>query len=631
MLFDALSHSSFGSLAFLSHVGFSILHVATSVFSAGTGFLSALLVDADWVKDFWNWDFTAARENIRPFKKPVWIDLMFALRLVLCLLGAMLVIYEVRARRMGFPIKERRKRILAIVFSVLAFGAYFDFGNPNVRYSNYYHRHELYHYYLGAKYSNELGYKRLYDCTLIAEIENGRRAQVEKREFRDLRVNLIKKAKDTYILTEPERCTKHFTHDKWEDFKKDVNWFYNSARGSYWERMQQDHGYNPPPVWTMTGKALASLHVADGDFFRMTAGIDIVFQVSMLMLLYWAFGWRVGAIGAVFWGCNAAANFYWTGGAFLRQDWMFLLVASVAFARKRYFALAGAALMWAGLLRAFPLALFGGWALMVVIHVVERLRGRPSVDGKGGLLGLLHPDHRRLIAGSLIAFAVLVPASMATTGGAKTYKDWWAHIQSHKHTPLTNHMGLPTILSHNWDGRMRFTRNNNLDDAFEEWKDGRNRRKEKLKYVKYGVFLIFLGWIGWACHRSRRLWIAPALSLPLVMCLWDLTCYYYSMFLIAAVLAKSRRSIGITLLATGGASVVLLGRSIGYARQSQSGFHFVDDNFAAQSYLFMVFSVLMLWAYSRPIRVKALKTWWTRYLSAPPEESTPKKKPPAEA
>jgi hypothetical protein len=40
-------------------------------------------------------------------------------------------------------------------------------------------------------------------------------------------------------------------------------------------------------------------------------------------MLVWAFGWRTTAIGVLFWGCNKAADFYWTGGAFLRQDWWF--------------------------------------------------------------------------------------------------------------------------------------------------------------------------------------------------------------------------------------------------------------------------------------------------------------------
>lgn len=626
-MFDAAgagSHMQFlETAASVSSASDAIVHfagaTATQLAHAGSAALEALpvfgsaLIEA---KDFWTQDL---------FKKPMWVGAMFWTRAVLCLLAALLLIYEVRAWRMGADSSRRLKRTVAIMLTVTAFGVYYDFGNPNVRFSQYYHRHELYHYYLGSKYSVELGYKRLYDCTMVAEIENGRRAQIAQREFRDLRDDLIKKAKDTYVLTEPERCTKHFSEARWADFKKDVDWFYNSSRGSYWERMQQDHGYNPPPVWTMTGKALASLHPADGEFFKALASIDIILQAGMIVLLFWGFGYRVAMVGAVFWGCNAAANFYWTGGAFLRQDWLFLLVASLALARKRYFALAGAALMWSGLLRAFPLALFGGWAAMVVIYLVERVRGRPAAAGDNpkSLLSYLHPDHRRLIAGSIVAMAILVPASMATTGGVQSYKDFIVHIQTHNNTPLTNHMGLPTILTHNWDGRMRFTRNNNLDDAFEEWKDGRNRRKDKLEVLRYAIFAGIWLWIGWAVHKSRRLWIAPALSLPLVMCLWDLTCYYYSMYIAAAVLALPRRSIGAALLFTGAASVVLLGRSIGYAGTDVSGFHFVDDNFAVQSYLFFVFSLLMLWGYSRPLTKANLSAWWNRWSPASVQKSSP--------
>jgi hypothetical protein len=51
-------------------------------------------------------------------------------------------------------------------------------------------------------------------------------------------------------------------------------------------------------------------------------------------------------VATVFWGVNGAANFYWTGGAFLRQDWTFFFVAALCFARKRYFALSGASLTY---------------------------------------------------------------------------------------------------------------------------------------------------------------------------------------------------------------------------------------------------------------------------------------------
>src|SRR5690606_6303115 len=88
--------------------------------------------------------------------------------------------------------------------------------------------------------------------------------------------------------------------------------------------------------------------------------------------------------------------------------------------------------------------------------------------------------------------------------------------------------------------------------------------------------------------------------------------YYYSIYILAAVLTAARRPIGVALLATAAGSVVLLGKSIGYADLGFSGFYYVDDNFTAQSYLFFVFSLVMLWAYSRPFSLQALKDWYNR-------------------
>ena len=97
----------------------------------------------------------------------------------------------------------------------------------------------------------------------------------------------------------------------------------------------------------------AASHRPATDFSKLLSAIDVLLQIGVVLLIRWAFGWRTMAIATVFWGCNAPANFYWTGGAFLRQDWFFLLVAALCFAKKRYFALAGAALTWSALLRIF--------------------------------------------------------------------------------------------------------------------------------------------------------------------------------------------------------------------------------------------------------------------------------------
>ena len=81
-------------------------------------------------------------------------------------------------------------------------------------------------------------------------------------------------------------------------FKKDIDWFWSVSRGPYWENLQKDPGFNAAPVWTLTAKALASLGSAGDGFFKLLAGVDVVLDVGVLALMFWAFGWRVGTIAA---------------------------------------------------------------------------------------------------------------------------------------------------------------------------------------------------------------------------------------------------------------------------------------------------------------------------------------------
>jgi hypothetical protein len=547
------------------------------------------------------------------FEKTHWENFTKGTRIVLTMVTALLLMYELRAAKLRERISRRTKRWVAIVLTVAAFFTYFDFFNPNVRYSEYYHRHEFFHYYLGSKYFKEIGYNQLYECTAVAEIELGRRAAVAGRDIRDLRVNLIKQVKDTYILTDPGQCKNRFTAARWEDWKKDVDWFYHSSVGSYWDNMQKDHGYNPPPVWTMTGKFFGSFAPAGDKFFKILSSIDVLFHIGIVLLFYWAFGFRVMAVATVFWGCNAPANFYWTGGAFLRQDWLFFLVSAVCCARKRKFFLAGGSLMWSGLLRIFPLVFFGGWAIMVVFQTVKRIRfgttgnettinGAPAIKIERGLLGYLHPDHRRLIAGAMVALFGLGAASLAVCG-TDSYKQFFGHtIKVHNATPLTNHMGLETMVVANWNGRMRFLRDDNMDDPFEGWKQARIDRFKTLKPLFLLICAGVFAWTAWALRRTQLLWVGLALSVCLVISLTNLTCYYYSLFLAAPAIVKVRPSLGPPIVAVSGISTILL-----YA---PTGFYWVDDRFVAQAWLFYALSLMFLYAYSRPFSMERLKAWW---------------------
>ena len=68
------------------------------------------------------------------------------------------------------------------------------------------------------------------------------------------------------------------------------------ADKAYWEGMQQDHGYNPPPAWTILGSFLANLRPASAPTMQLLASLDLIYLAGAFAMVWWAFGWRVFAV-----------------------------------------------------------------------------------------------------------------------------------------------------------------------------------------------------------------------------------------------------------------------------------------------------------------------------------------------
>src|SRR5262245_48839974 len=231
--------------------------------------------------------------------------------------------YERRREGERRPISERWKKFVGISLAVLSVALYFN--AFKLGYEKWYHRHDQYHYYFGSKYFPELGYDRLYRCTVVAEDElgtirddKGRSYDLKKeawhadRKVRDLgNTNLLISASD--MLAEPDVCKSHFTPERWDAFKNDVRFFRLESDKNYWQGMQKDHGFNPPPVWTLVGRFFSMLGAASVKFQIFLGALDVVYMLGMLAALGWAFGWRVFAVGAILWGCEGAGDpYYWT-------------------------------------------------------------------------------------------------------------------------------------------------------------------------------------------------------------------------------------------------------------------------------------------------------------------------------
>jgi hypothetical protein len=534
--------------------------------SVVAGLLGVLLVGAGYRTPIVAWllDLPAGAMVYRSLN---WIKAMLALT------AAALSVYETARIAARKPPRKCWSKGAALALAVMSLAAYFSFGD--VGYAEFYHRHEFFHYYLGSKYPRELGYKRLYLCTAVAQTELGQGNEVRARKIMDLAVDRIVPGRTA--LEHPEECRSRFTPERWDAFKSDVRFLRQSSNLEYWNGMQTDHGYNPPPVWTALGHFWSSMHAPSLAYFKFLASLDLMFWVGIFAAIGWAFGWRVFCVAAIFFGCQVPGEYFWTGGAFRRQDWLFGLVLSACLVRKRYYALGGAALAYSTLLRVFPGVLLAGWAVVVGTHAWKHKRWAPH--------------HVRLIMGGVAAAVVLVSLSIGVAGW-RAYPEFCQHIQLHKQTPVTNNMGLETLLSHSYAGRMEFVRDEKKVDPFAQWVAMRRDRLHAFRPL-HVVLLIALGFVFVkVVRRVKSLWIALALSLAVVISVVETTCYYYSMFILAALLSRHRRGVEAWVLCVAGVSQLLaVNRFLSY---------FYDDLYTTQSVLFCGFALSLLFAYWPP-------------------------------
>src|SRR5262245_30397457 len=202
-----------------------------------------------------------------------------ALRSAVAAAGFAAVLYACLARRTSDPRQRSRARAVLGGAALAAALAWTNF--LNFHFTGLVHFHELFHYYVGAKYAPELAYDGLYECSALADREAGI-AEVERRPIRDLRSDRLVPAAEVLRATPP--CRGRFTEARWGAFRRDVA-FFRTRLGADWWSALSDHGYNATPVWTLTGRLVSSVTPATPGGARGIALIDLGLLLLAALLL----------------------------------------------------------------------------------------------------------------------------------------------------------------------------------------------------------------------------------------------------------------------------------------------------------------------------------------------------------
>jgi hypothetical protein len=484
-----------------------------------------------------------------------------AAKVAIALIAAVVLATEVLRRE-----PMRFAHLVLVSCAVLATAAYFV---PAAGRARFVHRWEMFHYYLGAKYQPELGYERLYACVTEADVADGIRNARERR-VRDLHTDQLTTGEEA--LARAGSCEHALGPARFAAFHEDVKAFRHlTGSRRLWEPMLEDHGYNPPPLWTVLGRALASMHRPTPGFLTLLAGIDLLLMVGAVALLGWGFGGRIALLAAIFWGTQAPADFSWVGGGFLRQDWLFCAVAGLALLRRGRPGWAGAALVTAALLRLFPAVLLVGLGVTVLSSALRRR----SVSA----------EHRRLVLGAAAAALVLGALSVALVGPA-SYSLFWEHIQLRTGV-VSNHMGLRTLFAFAPGASIGALSDHSLLDPSTPWVAARLARlaRHAVAYrAAAGGVLLLLVFATW---RVRAAWLAVALSLALVPALTEPSCYYYSVWVLALPLARARPAVGVTLLGLAAAGDLVVLRYTAF-----------DERYFALALLYVGSSLVLLFSFA---------------------------------
>ena len=477
-------------------------------------------------------------------------DGMMGIKGGLAVAGTLLLGWGVWLRRKGRPDahKKLRDRLLAGmgVLSLLCWWNLFHF-----HFDNYLHIWEHYHYYIGSKYFRELGYSRLYYCTAVADEEVG----ITHKDM----TNLVTNELERITTLDHDYCKRHFTEARWQSFSRDIA-FFRAQLGTRWETSKpsvlEDHGYNATPVWGIAGTIFSSLAPASSSYVMFMGLLDSIFLLAMWGVVVWAFGWRTACVAALYWGTNYPARYYWNGGAFLRMDWLVASIIGICLVKKKHMAAGGAALTYGALLRIFPGFIVVGLMLKAVARMVRERKW------------VLSKEHWQFAKGCIAALALLIPLSAAIAGGGKRLGlDAWFGGQGeqgfvensakHLHTPLTNNMGLKTIVAYEHDMRAQRTRNQSLADPFEIWKNARNRAFERRK-ILFGLLVVgFMVLLGWAGEKADD-WVVLCLGVGMIAVATELTCYYYSIFLAFGLLWHKREELGVGAVAVAALSCIMV-------------------------------------------------------------------------
>lgn len=414
----------------------------------------------------------------------------------------------------GYPVAAKVLVVFAVLFS---FGVFHSFGKPPS--GGFVHYGEMFHYYLGSKYFNELGYYELYNAVIAADAEQDS-ALVGLPFYTDL--TTYQNASRRTALRQADSVKSRFSPDRWSAFKEDVASFKKETGMPTRPGIApflMDHGYNASPVATFVLGLLT--RIVPVTQLKLLALLDVFLVAGMIALVFRTFGLLMGGLFSVYFFVNILNDHAYISGGILRYDWLLCIVAAVCLLERRRQVSAAFSLTSATMLKLFPAALFYG----IAVVLIRRVRAKGAIDG----------ESKRFVSAAAATGLVLFLLPAASLGSVlQPWQEFYQKTSLHDRGVYVNHLGLRGVLLFepsqlSLDKFVETYRNGSTGDIVRHWQDVKEYEfEEKGPLVVFCTLFVLVCitviiWKRKACESEAALW-----SLLLVYAASYPSHYYYA-------------------------------------------------------------------------------------------------------
>jgi len=421
----------------------------------------------------------------------------------------------------------KRREVLLAAFVLVSTLNYFRWG-PAILVD----RIDVYdqsHYYLNAKYFDELGYYDLYPAMLLVDRENGGPhfkkegtiylAQDETGHVKKPIMHGVRRGQWVKENKFSESQWLRFSHDTLHITRKERGW-----NSKLWRQMIQDHGYNGTTVWTLIAAPIAK--IIPVEYIKLTCYFDVAMLLGAIYAVYWAYGATTAGWTWAFLMVTYSLRWPQVGWVFLRYDYLAALMVAMALLRqgKHY---------WAGI--------FAGYSAVLRMFPAMWMYG-PFAKGVAGLVQGKVNKPLLVFAGAFMLSAATLQAGAVLRFGTEEVSVHFENMRDHN-DPMqlsSRRIGLALALPFRGETMPKFIETE------------RKVKIQEQKPLRYGLALLVMLALGFGL-RKRRDDEAFAIGFVVFFLLTTASYYYYASrvtlaMLHASDLDKSTNRIGLAFI-----------------------------------------------------------------------------------